>query len=59
MFGQVGIQIIGVLTTIIWCGGFTYLILKFVDGITGLRLNEDDEETGIDLTEHGERGYND
>jgi len=59
MFGQVGIQIIGVLTTIIWCGGFTYLILKFVDGITGLRLNEDDEETGIDLTEHGEKGYND
>ena len=59
MFGQVGIQIIGVLTTIIWCGGFTYLILKFVDGITGLRINEDDEETGIDLTEHGERGYND
>ena len=59
MFGQVGIQIIGVLTTIIWCGGFTYLILKFVDGITGLRINEDDEETGIDLTEHGERGYTD
>ena len=59
MFSQVGIQIIGVLTTIIWCGGFTYLILKFVDGITGLRINEDDEETGIDLTEHGERGYTD
>ena len=59
MFSQVGIQIIGVLTTIIWCGGFTYLILKFVDSMTGLRLNEDDEETGIDLTEHGERGYSD
>ena len=59
MFSQVMIQIIGVLTTIIWCGVFTYIILKVVDNITGLRINEDDEETGIDLTQHGEAGYND
>ena len=59
MSSQVMIQIIGVVTTIIWCGVFTYIILKVVDNVTGLRLNEDDEETGIDLTQHGEAGYND
>ena len=56
---QVMVQVIGVLTTVVWCGSFTYIILKVVDGLTGLRISDDDEETGIDLTEHGERGYND
>jgi Amt family ammonium transporter len=55
---QVMIQIIGIVFTIIWCGLFTYLILKFVNSIMGLRITEDNEETGIDLTEHGEKSYN-
>ena len=59
MGSQVMVQVIGVLTTVVWCGFFTYIILKVVDGLTGLRISDDDEETGIDLTEHGERGYND
>ena len=59
MGSQVMVQVIGVLTTVVWCGFFTYIILKVVDGLTGLRVSDDDEETGIDLTEHGERGYND
>ena len=54
---QVFIQIIGVVFTIIWCGFFTYIILKFVDNLLGLRISEEEEETGIDL-EHGEKGYN-
>ena len=59
MGSQVMVQVIGVLTTVVWCGFFTYIILKVVDGLTGLRVSDDDEETGIDLTQHGERGYND
>ena len=55
---QVFIQIIGVVFTIIWCGFFTYIILKFVDNLLGLRISEEEEETGIDLVEHGEKGYN-
>jgi Amt family ammonium transporter len=55
---QVFIQIIGVVFTIIWCGFFTYIILKFVDNLLGLRISEEHEETGIDLAEHGEKGYN-
>ena len=59
MGSQVMVQIIGVITTILWCGFFTYIILKVVDGLTGLRISDDDEETGLDLTQHGEAGYND
>ena len=59
MGSQVMVQIIGVITTVIWCGFFTYVILKVVDSLNGLRLSEEDEETGIDLTQHGEAGYND
>ena len=55
---QVFIQIIGVLFTIVWCGLFTFIILKFVDNLLGLRISDEQEETGIDLTEHGEKGYN-
>ena len=55
---QVGIQIVGILFTIIWCGFFTFIILRFVDNVLGLRISEDEEEVGIDLSEHGESSYN-
>ena len=47
-----------ILFTIIWCGFFTFIILRFVDNILGLRISEDEEEVGIDLSEHGESSYN-
>jgi len=55
---QVGIQIVGILFTIIWCGFFTFIILRFVDNVLGLRISEDEEQVGIDLSEHGESSYN-
>ncbi|MAR78460.1 MAG: ammonia channel protein [Gammaproteobacteria bacterium] len=55
---QIGIQFIGIIFTIIWCGLFTFIILRIVDNVLGLRISEEDEETGIDLSEHGEKGYN-
>ena len=58
IFNQVIIQVIGVVFTIIWCGFFTYVILKLVDNLLGLRISDENEETGIDLAEHGEKGYN-
>ncbi len=36
----------------------TYLILKIVDITIGLRINPDDEIMGLDLSQHGEEGYN-
>ena len=55
---QVSIQVIGIIFTILWCSIFTFIILRFVDNILGLRISEDNEETGIDLSEHGESSYN-
>jgi Amt family ammonium transporter len=36
----------------------TYLILKIVDAVVGLRITPDDEILGLDLSQHGEEGYN-
>lgn len=55
---QVTIQFIGVVFTIVWCGIFTYIALKVTNSLVGLRISDESEETGIDLTEHGEKGYN-
>jgi Amt family ammonium transporter len=57
-WAQVGNQLIGVL--IAW--GFalvgTIVLLKIVDMITGLRVSAEDEEAGLDITQHGEEAYN-
>ena len=54
---QLWIQAVGVGATAIWSGLFTYLILIFVRAVLGLRVSEDEEATGLDITHHGERGY--
>jgi len=55
--GQLKIQIIGVLSTLIYTAIVTYVLLKLVDTMVGLRVSEDDEEYGLDITQHNERGY--
>jgi Amt family ammonium transporter len=54
---QVATQAIGVLATIIWCGVLTIVILKLVDRVVGLRVSANEETEGLDLVDHGERGY--
>jgi len=58
MGAQFVIQLIGIVATIIWCGVITYIILKVVDRVIGLRVSEDEETEGLDLVLHNERGYN-
>ena len=58
IMSQVTIQAIGIIFTIIWCGIFTYLALRITDAFVGLRVTDEDEQTGVDLSEHGEKGYN-
>lgn len=58
MIRQVGIQIAGVLVTAAWSGVFSYAILKLIDGFIGLRVSEEQETQGLDITQHEERGYN-
>jgi Amt family ammonium transporter len=50
-------QIVAVIVTWILAAGATFLILKLVDAVIGLRVSADDEVQGLDLTQHGEEGY--
>ena len=58
MVGQVGIQVLGVTGTIVYCGIASFGILKVVDAVVGLRVDEEEETLGLDLSLHDERGYN-
>jgi Amt family ammonium transporter len=54
---QVGVQALGVGAAILWCGLVTWGLLKLLDVTLGLRVSEEAERQGLDLAEHGERGY--
>ncbi|OIO57385.1 MAG: ammonia channel protein [Alphaproteobacteria bacterium CG_4_10_14_0_2_um_filter_63_37] len=54
---QVGTQFLGVIATIVYCAVVTFIILKVVDLLMGLRVTEEEEEQGLDITQHNERGY--
>jgi len=56
--GQVWVQLIGVSATVVYSGVVSFVILKVVDGIVGLRVTDDEETEGLDLSQHDERGYN-
>ena len=54
---QVAVQALGVLAAAAWCALGTYVILKVLDATLGLRVSEENESEGLDLAQHGERGY--
>ena len=53
----VGAQAISIIATIVYCSVLSFIILKIVDVIIGLRVYEAKEQEGLDLSLHGERGY--
>lgn len=55
---QVGSQLISVVFTIVYCAVLSFIILKIVDALVGLRVDADEETQGLDLTLHSEQGYN-
>ena len=56
---QFMIQLFGVVFTIVWCGVLTIVAIKITEMFTGnIRISSEDEETGVDITAHGESGYN-
>jgi Amt family ammonium transporter len=57
ILAQVGVQALGVGAAALWCGVFTWVILKLVALPVKLRVSEEKETEGLDLAEHGERGY--
>tara|TARA_B100000315_G_scaffold87601_1_gene80421 strand:+ start:8494 stop:9795 length:1302 start_codon:yes stop_codon:yes gene_type:complete len=55
---QLVAQSVGVIATIIYSGIGSFIILKITDAIVGLRVSEEEEVTGLDLSLHDEKGYN-
>jgi len=51
------VQLKGVVITAIWTAIATYAILKLTGFVVPLRVNKDVEVEGLDLAQHGERGY--
>ena len=57
MASQVSVQITGIIATFAYTAVITYLLLKLIDNLLVLRIDEEDEIRGLDLVEHDERGY--
>ena len=55
--GQTFIQIEAVVITIVWCGIASLILYKLVDVVIGLRVTEEEERIGLDLSSHGETAY--
>ena len=55
--GQLWIQFVSIAATWIFAFVMTLIILKVVDWIVGLRVTEEDEERGLDISQHNETGY--
>ena len=57
MGSQVGVQVIGILAVLVYTAIITYILLKLVDIMLGLRVNPEEETMGLDTSQHNERGY--
>src|SRR5271156_4677816 len=57
-WGQVGNQLVGIAVAWVFALVGTFILLKVVDLITGLRVPDDDEVVGLDIALHGEEAYN-
>jgi ammonium transporter, Amt family len=56
-WGQLGNQIVGILIAIVLSVVGTLVLLKLVDLVIGLRMSPEEEREGMDVTQHGEEGY--
>jgi Amt family ammonium transporter len=52
--GQVIKQIEGIGATVVWCGVVTFILLKVIDMVMGLRVTKEQEVEGLDISLHGE-----
>ncbi len=55
--GQVLIQAKAILYTLVYSGGVSFILLKVIDAVMGLRVDEQGERVGLDLTDHRESAY--
>lgn len=56
---QLGIQAFGIAVAAAFAFGVSFAIFKIIDKTTGLRVSDEEEEAGIDITQHAEKAFND
>lgn len=54
---QMGVQLLGIVVTLVWSAVLTWVILKLVDMLIGLRVKDEEEMEGLDHSQHNESGY--
>jgi Amt family ammonium transporter len=50
-------QLVATVVTVVWAGVASYILIKITQSIVGLRVSDEDEVDGLDITAHGERSY--
>ena len=55
---QLWLQAVGIVATLVYSGALTFILVKVVDGMIGIRATAEEEGTGLDLALHDERGFN-
>jgi len=55
---QLRLQAVGIAATVVYSGVLTFVLVKVVDGMIGIRVTAEEEGTGLDLALHDERGFN-
>ncbi|WP_348761979.1 ammonium transporter [uncultured Salinisphaera sp.] len=55
--GQLGVQFIGLIVVTAYTAVVTWVLLKIIGAVVGLRIGAEQEDIGLDITEHEERGY--
>ena len=58
MGSQVWVQFVGVIVTFVYCAVISWVLLKVIDAVIGLRVSPDEETQGLDIVLHDETGYN-
>jgi ammonium transporter, Amt family len=54
---QLQLQAVGVLTTLIYSGVVSFILLKIIDAVVGLRVEREEEREGLDIVLHGEQVF--
>ncbi|MDP6953508.1 MAG: hypothetical protein QGF53_12205 [Alphaproteobacteria bacterium] len=54
---MIGVQVTGIVATLVWSAVATFVLVKITSALVGLRVDAETETEGLDLTVHGERAY--
>ncbi|PPR24627.1 MAG: Ammonia channel, partial [Alphaproteobacteria bacterium MarineAlpha9_Bin4] len=58
ILGQLKVQVIGSLAVAVWAILASFIILFFIKKFVGIRVSEEEEEAGLDVSSHSESAYN-